>query len=192
MASKAYLAKCLTLLSAAFPANKIDPAQQQPMIEIYGIVLEDIPDDVLGQVVSKLCAECRFFPAASEIRSAALEIMRGGPAGRTSALEEWGKVRALVSLYGRDGWSQAKESLTNTGQRAMEALGWWDYCMSDIEDAASWRARFVEAFNAIDHRETAVALQPPSVTRYIESRQAQALEIGAALAKRLSAPGRRQ
>lgn len=155
-------------LVAAYPANKADDGTAA----IYAATLSDIEGGLLKAAVLDCISRIKFFPTVSELREAAATIQSGG-ANQTLALEAWGEVKRGAERYGRTNEPQWSDDVI---AQSVRALGWVDFCNSEIGEEMSWRARFVEIFDQLRRRQNEQARMLPVVkehmTRALETRLA--------------------
>jgi len=103
--------------------------------------LADIDLPTIEAAIVRLCRNARYFPTVAEIRAESTGI--AGVDVGAEAMAAWGEVKRAVAAYGADGsptWSSLAIAF------AVDAIGWRDYCRSDVDSEASWRARFCDAF----------------------------------------------
>ncbi len=161
MASQETIAEIFSLLTAQWPKDQATKLT----LKVYELVLADIPDDVLRAAVVQLLTQATFRPTAAEVRKAAFDLMRGS---QTSALEAWGEVKRMVGTPEEERiWS------TPLILKALECLGGLAaFGFSLLEDEASWRARFCEAYETLAKRERTEMLMLPQVRALVARRTA--------------------
>lgn len=156
MASKKLIGQMFSLLTAQWPKEQASGLT----LRVYEMVLTDVPDDILQAAVVQLLSQATFRPTAAEVRRAAFEIMRGQ---ETSAIEAWGEVKRMVhKLKTQQEWS------CPLILKALDCIGGLSaFAFSQTDDEASWRARFIEAYNVLAERERKDALMLPEVKQLI-------------------------
>lgn len=175
MAEPKDIAKLVAIMSAAFPAWKVN----EFTTEVYFEDLKDIASDELF-AAAKLCrteAGRAFAPSTGEIRGAVAEIRRQA-SGVPSGFEAWGDL-----IKAGDGW-KSNSYLDETGwviekreykflhplvKEVASMLGWPDRFPGSPDNEMADRAHFVKAYDAqigkLMQRET----MPEDVRGYIES-----------------------
>lgn len=144
----------------------------------YCMMLADIPYEILEAAVKQCVSQSEFFPSIAALRKAAAEIQIGAK-DYPPAAEAWGQFVKLAQYYGHD-----HKPLTFDNpilEKAINALGWYDLCIS--ENQVADRARFIEVYNQYLERDLREAVTLPEV-RAVE--QAVIAQISV-LAKKLAA-----
>jgi len=188
MLTKAEISRMLGVLKAGFPSYKPpqDPGEINVQVEVYFRVLQDLELELLDAAAMHIIGTATWFPSPGQIRQVAVELSTNSY-GRLSGVEKWGEIKLLVSKYGADNWTKASAEMDEQTRRAIQAIGWRDYCMSDIDDEQSWRARFVEAYNAIWKRADVASIMLPTVADTAKRIQSATQNLAA----QLSAPTRK-
>lgn len=151
------VAKLVAVLMASFPHAKTSAATSGA----YERMLADLDYESADAAVSALIATSRYMPTIAEIRDATITVHVGRP---RAGMEAWGDVRAAVGRYGRDRMPQFDDPITAA---AVERIGWREFCLSDVSETPSWRARFVELYErlAAEDRRDAVTRGLPAVAK---------------------------
>lgn len=137
----------------------------------YAKRLDDLPEHLVIQAITECANTLTFFPALAEIRSRVTRI--AGESVLVDAESAWGEVQREIKRVGAEGrrtYFHAGEQHVIERQfsspmieRAVDAVGWKDICLTDISDLPTLRAQFRDALRAIQHRE---------VDRVVSGRQA--------------------
>jgi hypothetical protein len=88
------ISKLLLMAKAAFPGRS--PENQQELValtNVWRMVLNEIPYKLAEAALIKVLSSTKFFPAPSEIREAAINLMPGPP----MAEEAWEEVRKVIT-----------------------------------------------------------------------------------------------
>jgi hypothetical protein len=87
-------AKLVKMAKAAFPGRSPDnPETLGQLINVWMMVLNDIPYKLAEAALIKVLSIAKFFPVPAEIREAALSLMPGPP----TAEEAWEEVRKVIT-----------------------------------------------------------------------------------------------
>lgn len=124
--------------------------------------LSDLPERLVIQAIDECANTGTFFPALSEIRNRVTQI--AGESILVDPESAWGEVLREVKRVGADGrltaWRDGKsvviaerEFSSPLIERAAEAVGWKDICLTDTGDLPTLRAQFRDALRAIQRRE---------------------------------------
>lgn len=145
MATLEEVARILGGLAMLYPRHTLTEAT----ITAYHRVLEDIEEPLLDRAALHLGSTNAFFPAASELRAAAFELVDAA-SGIPDAFTAWGEVMKSFGPYGRyrvPEWTHPliKESVDAIG-------GYLNLCNSD--NATADRARFIQAYETLARRRT--------------------------------------
>lgn len=165
MASSLTISKVWRELVAAFPNNKIG----EDTAIVYAATLKDIDDDALQAGALDCLARCKFFPTIAELREASFSVMSARIA-QPSALEAWGEVRAMVERHGYYRTPDVTDFSNQAAGETILTLGWQAFCLSETGDEMSWRARFVELYEAKQARDRELGRMLPEVRRAITRR----------------------
>lgn len=151
--------KVMAVLAATYPRMELTPET----LTAYHAILGDLPPDLLKAATLHLAATSKWFPAASEIRATAFELVER-EAGVPDAYQAWAEVlqnmRTGGGAYSRPEWSHPAIGAT------VEAVGGYRY-LCHSENAVADRARFVEAFRVMLKRERATVRMLPAVAETI-------------------------
>lgn len=123
----------------------------------YRRFLVDLDYDRANAAVERSIATSRYLPRIAEIREAALEV--AGQSKRPGG-DAWGDVLREI---GRTGQYRLPVFDDPRVQRAVDALGWRNLCLS--ENAQADRARFVDLYDRLseaNHRDELVRGLPSS------------------------------
>ena len=153
MAEVKTIARMMLILSGAYPHVKLKPYTP----DIYEQLLGDIDDELLIAAALDHASKSEFFPSVSQLRERANEI-KSGINELPPAAEAWGNVVKLMINVGRNG----KPDFDNPiAERAVEALGWRNLCLSTNQ--VSDRARFIDVYNEYLRRERSEAVALPQI-----------------------------
>ncbi len=137
MASNETIQLVLVILAAAYEHTLGDST-----IITYLSALQDVPDEVLKEAAAKHISRSPFFPRISELRNLALADQYPTP------LAAWGEVRRQIQRVGSRGTPEFSDQLI---VQAVNQLGWSALCFG--ENPTADRARFVQAYEALVHRQ---------------------------------------
>lgn len=160
----------MAVLLATWPKEASSPAT----LEVYEEVVKHLPGDVWRAAALRCVATCTFFPKPVELLTAAAELTTT-PA-RTGA-EAWGDVKRAIAENGiyhpphgaqhgdfrNDKW-QFSDPLINQLVGVGRAFPWSELCMSENE--MSDRARFIDAYEKLQHREREQARLTPDLLAF--------------------------
>lgn len=149
-------------LSATFPAMRLD---DQARAIVWVELLEDLDPERLAKAVEALLLSCtnQFGPTPADVRAAVLT--QSGPV-LPSAAEAWGEVLDQIQNVG---WTGAPK-LSPLAQRALDCTSAWrDLCATEIDGMGAHRARFLQAYEGLAHRERQAALLPGELRLRIEA-----------------------
>lgn len=188
MATAETLTQVWRMLDVTYPA-KPGEYRGPERAAVYAATLGHLPDDVLRAAVVDVIAHHEYptLPVPGAITKAAAHIQTGMKL-RQPALEAWGDVRQMAGgRFGIYKTPQITDFSNPVAGRAILALGWQAFCLSDADEAMSWRARFVELYDQFSQQELETAQTIPLVAgatlRQLETRPEMQ-----ALTARLSAP----
>jgi len=140
MATPEEVAQVLGMLSVSFPNFKLPPES----MEMYTMLLEDLPVDVLRSAVLECANTCKFFPTIAEIREKTNALLHPD---LPAAGEAWGEAVDMMRFRGHSWEPHFDNPVT---QRCVEAMGWYYLCMS--ENQVADRARFIELYTELARR----------------------------------------
>ncbi len=150
-----YLA-IMTALGAFYPNFQL----KEETLIAYRSVLDDLPSEILRAAALQIGATSKWFPAASELRATAWELIEREH-GVPSAPDAWAEVTDAMWRIGI--YHQPKFS-HDLVQRAVDAIGGWtNLCMS--EQATADRARFFESYSILLDRARTDARMLPAVRK---------------------------
>jgi hypothetical protein len=137
----------MAILLATFPNLAIE----ERTLKTWRALLADIPDEPFLRAVTALCqGEKQVYPGTNvaalirEKARASSEEMRLLPG------EAWGLVKAAVRHYG----AYRKPTFPDENiTRAVDILGWQDFCLSGIDEESAWRAHFMRIYESLVKRE---------------------------------------
>ncbi len=160
MSQRAEIIKVVTTLAAAFPHKDIEEAT----IRVYTDALADLPPEAV-RVAGMVCLNrCRFFPSIAELREEALRAL----GNYVLAHEAWREVCEALSKYDADSRPIFADAEI---QQAVDEMGWRQFCLSDVADAAVWYAHFSKIYKRVVEEKQRQAMLPLSVQRAIQSLQ---------------------
>lgn len=165
MASEDMIGRMFALLGEVWPkeAANISPTT----VEVYSRILADIDDDLLKAGVVHLLSEATFWPKPAEVRRAALRLVQRN---ERTAGEAWAMVGRYLNLPQTTwigGVRYRARALPEDVQRAVEAVGGISY-LRQSENVMADRARFLQAYEALQARESERARMLPEVRRVVE------------------------
>lgn len=169
MSTEETIARCIGTLTALFPAfsRKLSEQEIDNMITAYHAVLQDIPDQLLNAATLHAAGKGRFFPSASELRQAAVEIKIRAE-DIPPAQDAWGEVkRAFRSGFSRYNVPSVADWSHPMIARALDAIGGWR-TLCDSENDAADRARFLQAYQVYLERNISDLELLPAVSRAVE------------------------
>lgn len=168
------IAQALVPLLATWPDEGMPPER----LRAYALVLADLEPDVLQAAVAQCLSTCRFFPKPAEIRQAAVSL-KTRARGLPSAGEAWAELVEQIERVGH--YNQPTFSNPQIEQALRHIGGWSVVCLSENPQAD--RARFLQAYEALERRELEDGLMLPAVRQ-----QVAALADRLASSRRLPAP----
>lgn len=151
--------KCFKILISAYPGTEIDESTGK----LYTQLLADIPDNILEAAVLDHITRSIWFPKVAELRTACSELSYGTGRYAPDAYESWSEVARKIPAYGRDNRPEFSHPLI---ERTVDALGWRNLCLSTNQ--VSDRARFIEAFDRLKHREIDETVTLPQIKALTE------------------------
>jgi hypothetical protein len=145
------------LLKVAKNAKDID----EETLDIYLEDLADLPEHLVIQALGELRKSITFFPSIGEIRDRVVSIV--GESILVDPESAFGEVMREVKRVGakpmpvfQDGVMYPAPSPRFSSPmiaKAVEAIGWTDFCLVEIENMGTLRAQFRDALRAIQRRE---------------------------------------
>lgn len=146
------------MLTRAYPdhaGKHLAGAEAVETMRLYQRILEDVPDSLLEAACVDHIAGSQWWPKPSELRERCLALATNQREAPT-AIEAWGVARrAAVSHH----WQTGNPAI----DAVMGALGWRDFCASELDDEASWRARFVSGYEMYMQRQRTRDAEHPAV-----------------------------
>ena len=191
MASPAEIAQCLTMLKAAFATTTRGRELPDDTGEVYALLLQSIPGDVLQAATLKIIATETWFPTVAKLLEAARDVqMAAQPAHDwergwrlcMSAAEQIG-----CAIYTHVNKSEvALAEIAKHDQVAAETikrLGWVEFCQHEFDAQTTWKAQFRDAYKIMVAREQQRIQIPAHVS-------AQIMQVAQAMtaSNRLAAP----
>ncbi len=152
--NKVETAKIAAILSATFP----DRAFTREQIEVWHIMLEDMPYPLAEEALKAVLSKNRFFLTIAEIREEAAAIARPIPL----AAEAWEEVKKAIEKIGSWGTPVFSDPLI---KKTVDSFGWLDMCRSENIDVV--RGQFIKLYESVARREKEFILFPASVNRLI-------------------------
>jgi hypothetical protein len=170
MASEAKVLQVLEVLTVVFPNFPLN----SQAVGVYVRLLEDIPDEVLGQAALDLLSRSTYFPTIAELRTAALDLLEAvDPI--PSEYEAWGEVQEQIGRVGHSGEPEFCHELV---KRVVDILGWRYLCLS--EEAVADRAHFFQAYKSLAQTHRQKERRLAEVKVFVSARRQQ-LPAGSAL-----------
>lgn len=158
--TKAETVTLIQLLIVMYPASKIN--DDELTIGVWHEMLEDLPAEVVGAAVKRMCAVLKFPPSIADIREAVADAARDAQ-GTLAAGEAWARVKKAVSLYGFYRPDAARKALGERIWRAVEMIGGWQELCAGEEDTSVRSAQFERRYNAMVAQESERVQIPASV-----------------------------
>jgi hypothetical protein len=129
----------------------------------YLTILGDLPYDVLKAAAAQIGSSSTFFPAAAELRKAAMAMVERAD-GRLSGAEAWEQVCREIRVSGYYRTPQFSDPVI---YRAVESLGGWQaVCLS--ENVVADRAHFLKIYDVLATRRHDETAMLPLVRETIE------------------------
>ena len=160
MASKQTIRDIFDMLKENWPKQPYT----KRTVDLYWRCLGDIDDDILKAATVHCVTTRTFWPRIAELRQAAFEIMCN-KAGQLTAGEAWAMVARVARMprrWGYDGHRFKRPALPEAVGRALDAIGGWQR-LSDSDNYAADRARFLEAYTAFVKRDVEMRQMLPEV-----------------------------
>jgi len=129
-------ASILAMLVAGFPQAKVT----SETAEVWHEFLQDLPYDEVKVAVVRLITGSEYFPTVAAIRKSVLSSMGMLPMPVDQA---WSEVCAAVDEHGLRG----KPMFSPIVERIVDAIGWWNICMSTQPDMI--RRDFFRAYEKV-------------------------------------------
>lgn len=141
--SKEDFAKAMTFLGIAY--NK-DFTQEQ--LAVWYKFFYDVDQEVFKLAVKRIVMREKYVPSVAMLREEIANIKN--PSIELEAEEEWTKVIQLVYKYGRNGYENAYESMTDLSLEVVKRIGWTRICNSEF--LVNEKKQFIELFNILKKR----------------------------------------
>lgn len=146
------------LLSGMYPTFRVE----KNTIKGYQLMLQDIPFDLVKAALPAiLIRHPTFCPTAPELRIALMDAMSTTP----SAAEAWEEIEQQLKRVGSWGRPTFTDPLI---ERAVNAIGWEEICLTEFEQMGTLRAQFrqlYETFRAKQSRDqVAIGMSAAHVT----------------------------
>ena len=181
MAMPSFVARCLAVMTAAYP----NAAIRRETLDVYVYDLSDIPDEVLDQACAYCRANLKFFPTIAEIREAAARLQSGANQ-LPPAAEAWGEFIRLGQYFSGDDPCPFESMSSDVLRRTIKAMGWRYLCGST--NGVADRARFIELYNQYAERKLKEYVTPPQ----LKAGEQNALAAMNELTEKLSESSRRK
>ena len=164
MATEQTIKAVVQLLYAAPLANKPDKTEIPGTVKVFRLTLVDMDDDLLKAAVAQHIALSKWFPAVADIRQAAASLI--SLAGEVpDSYTAWRQIKQAIS-------AGHTERVHPLALKAMSTLGGiQEFGRSDLNDEASWRARFIQAYERIQQRQAESDMMLPAVAGYLARRR---------------------
>lgn len=135
-------ARVLTVLGAVWTERVVT----EDTVRAYQIAWADLPAHAVERAAAAWLRSGTFFPKPGELRRLALEHAAALPPADEAWLEVKRAVRDVGLYGGAPAWS------TPLLARAAEALGYREFCMSEMSDEPIWRAQFLKLYDGMRER----------------------------------------
>ena len=157
----------MKILSVTYPRDAAynDPAKVANTAEVWTMLLEDLPAQLVLVAVKKHCLTSRFPPTIAEIREAA--TVTANPALQTTAAEAWGEVIQAIRRYGMYREEEALASFSEHTRTVVKTIGWKELCICEEPDVI--RGQFRKAYETMATRRKETALLPAAFRQQIDS-----------------------
>ena len=172
--------RMMALLKALYPRQTVEPET----IRAYAGFIVDLDAREVEQAINEHVAESPYFPTVADIRQRVAKRSVHCP----GADEAWGEVLRevrRVGYYGRPQFSHPAIAA------AVDALGWQEFCQSDVESQGTWRAHFNRYYEAGKERAVKSAnvgrLEEHQAMRAITGDVTKRLQVAPVDRKRLAA-----
>lgn len=159
MATAETVSRVWKMLTRAYPdhaAKHLAGSEAVETMRLYQRILDDIPDALVEAACVEHIAQSQWWPKASELRERA-GALRFAKLDRLTPIEAWGVAKQCALSHN---WNSGDPII----DRVMGSLGWNDFCQSERDDEASWRARFMSGYEQLAEREYQRATEHPIVT----------------------------
>lgn len=141
------IAQALVAALELFPQHKLSTRG----IGMYVTILNDLPADVVKAALVKRLRTARFFPAPSEIRDAAKELLDEVEGTRAKDADEaW---REVMDNVRKRGVYKPWEYSSHAVEAAARAIGIEQLCLLEMSEVNTARAQFRDFYNQAVKRE---------------------------------------
>jgi len=168
----AEVSQVLKVLKGAYPRQ----AMTKETAEVYVRCLRDLDAELCQAAILNLVSSSKWMPTISEIRQAVNHMSNNLP----TAGEAWAEVVHNARTEGHRGSPQWSNPVT---ERAANAIGFKDFCLSNTSEEMAWRAHFLKIYDTLAERYSSEVVRIPE-SRQLQSRAMDRLQIGET-AKRL-------
>lgn len=157
----------MKILSVTYPRDAAynDPGKVANTAEVWTMLLEDLPAQLVLVAVKKHCLTSRFPPTIAEIREAA--TVTANPTLQTTPAEAWGEVTKAIRWYGVYREEEALASMSEQTRAVVKTIGWKDLCICEEPDII--RGQFRRAYETMATRRKESALLPEAFRQQIDS-----------------------
>ena len=160
-------AQILTIFRVAYKHQRLTGDEFAEMVPIWHRLLQDIPFESLKAAAEHLAATSKWFPSVSELREAAFGLVAPEEHDQSGA-EAWGEVEASF----RDSRYEFQNPMAKAAYDALGGRGYFQHSL--LEHAMSDRARFIEAYNAIQKRTVGRERMLPAVREFSDAKRLEA------------------
>ena len=169
MASSGEVARIMGVMAHAYPRYELTADS----VKVYGVMLSDIPVEILEAAARQIMAELKFFPSIAEWREMAHKLMIG-ELQIPSAYEAWENAMAQVRRCGEYYRYQVNQRTPEYShplvEKAVNVIGYRHLCES--ENIGIERAHFFKIYESLLSRAEQETRMLPEVKeasrRYIE------------------------
>jgi len=159
MSNKAEVIELMSMMALAWPRYEL----KKETFEVYYQILKDVPIEALTEAAKALMATATFFPAISEWRNAAFDILIHRMKV-PSQFEAWEEAYAKMVSIGHGPTPEFSHPLI---RRAVDCIGWNYLCMS--EQIEFERPHFYKVYESFLQRANEEIRMLPDVKRAIEA-----------------------
>ena len=150
-------------LKTYYPRESLLPNKEA--IELWFMQLQDIPYTVATASLNKWVALNKWSPSIADLREMASSIIGNESKGWGEA---WSEVCDAIWKFGYTNQKGALESLSPLTRKATEQIGFYDLCISSVDDKPIMMANFRKIYEQLAEREKKNA-QIPAVTKQLIS-----------------------
>ena len=150
----------LQTITVMYPASRI--RADELTVGVWHEMLKDLPCEVVGVAVRRMCATLKFPPSIADIREAVTKAAQDAR-GTSTAGEAWARVRKAVSWYGYYRAEEARAWLGDEIWRAVEMVGGWREVCAGEDPEGVISAQFERRYNAMIHQQGEKIQIPESV-----------------------------